>query len=118
MRKMEFPEVWIKLIMGCVSSVSYAILVNGQSVGHIRPSRGIRQGDPLSLYLFLLCTESLSVLLNQAKKNGVLTGVPTSRKGPRLSHIFFADDSLIFCKANSVEWQRLTKLLEKYEAAS
>jgi hypothetical protein len=44
--------------------------------------------------------------------------VPTSKKGPRLSHLFFADDSLIFCKVNSVEWRRLTKLLDKYEATS
>jgi hypothetical protein len=54
----------------------------------------------------------------RAEKNGVLIGVPTSKKGPTLSHLFFADDSLIFCKANSVEWRRLTKILEKYEAAS
>jgi hypothetical protein len=118
MRKMEFSKVWITLIMGCVSSVSYAILVNGQPVGHIKPSRGIRQGDPLSPYLFLLCAEALSALLTRAEKNGVLIGVPTSKKGPTLSHLFFADDSLIFCKANSVEWGRLTKILEKYEAAS
>jgi hypothetical protein len=118
MRKMEFPEVWITLIMGCVSSVSYAILVNGQPVGYIKPSRGIRQGDPLSPYLFLLCSEALSALLMRAEKNGVLIGVPTSKKGPTLSHLFFVDDSLIFCKANSVEWRRLTKILEKYEAAS
>lgn len=104
--------------MGCVSSVSYAILVNEQPVGHIMPSKGIRQGDPLSPYLFLLCAESLSALLTRAEKNGVLTCVPTSKKGPRLSHLFFTNDSLIFCKANSVEWRRVTKLLDKYEAAS
>jgi exonuclease III len=118
MRKMEFPEVWISLVMGCVKSVSYSVIVNGQPVGNIKPTRGIRQGDPLSPYLFLLCAEALSALLTRAERKGVLTGVPTSKKGPTLSHLFFADDSLIFCKANSVEWRRLTKILEKYEAAS
>jgi hypothetical protein len=118
MRRMEFPEIWINLIMGCVKSVSYSIIVNGQPVGNIKPSRGIRQGDPLSPYLFLLCAEALSAMLTRAEKKGVLTGVPTSKKGPTLSHFFFADDSLIFCKANSVEWRRLTKILDKYEAAS
>jgi hypothetical protein len=118
MHKMDFPDVWIRLIIGCVNSVSYAVIVNGQLSEIIKPSRGIRQGDPLSPYLFLLCAEALSALLTQAEEKGVLTGVPTSKKGPRLSHLFFADDSLIFCKANSVEWRRLTKLLDKYEAAS
>jgi hypothetical protein len=118
MRRMEFPEVWINLIMGCVKSVSYSILVNGQPVGNIKPSRGIRQGDPLSPYLFLLCAEALSAMLTRAEKKRVLTGVPTSKKGPTLSHLFFADDGLIFCKANSVEWRRLTRILEKYEVAS
>jgi hypothetical protein len=118
MRRMEFPEIWINLIMGCVKSVSYSIIVNGQPVGNIKPSRGIRQGDPLSPYLFLLCAGALSAMLTRAEKKGVLTGVPTSKKGPTLSHFFFADDSLIFCKANSVEWRRLTKILDKYEAAS
>jgi hypothetical protein len=117
MRKMDFPEEWIKLIMSCVSSVSYAILVNGQPSGNIKPIRGIRQRDHLSPYLFLLCTEALSALLTRVEKNGVITRVPTSKKDPRLSHLFFANDSLIFCKANSVEWRRLTKLLDKYEAA-
>ncbi|XP_059428542.1 uncharacterized protein LOC132162311 [Corylus avellana] len=118
MHKMEFPASWIKLIMGCVSSVSYAIQVNRLLVGNIQPSRGLWQGDPLSPYLFLLCAESLSALLTRAEKTGVLTGVPTSKKGPRLSHLFFADDSLIFCKANSVDWRLVTKLLDKYKVAS
>jgi hypothetical protein len=57
-------------------------------------------------------------MLNKAESLGVITGVPSSKKGPRLSHLFFADDSLLFCKANSVEWRRITNILEKYEEAS
>jgi hypothetical protein len=57
-------------------------------------------------------------MLRKAESTGIITGVPTSKKGPRLSHLFFADDSLLFCKANSVEWRKLTKFLEKYEKAS
>jgi hypothetical protein len=79
--------------MGCARLVFYANLVNGKPIGNIKPSRGIRQGDPLSPYLFLLCAEALSALLTQVEKKGVLTGVPTSKKGPRLSHLFFADDA-------------------------
>jgi hypothetical protein len=57
-------------------------------------------------------------MITQAEAKGVITGVPTSLKGPRLSHLFFANDSLLFCKANSVEWRRLTTILEKYETTS
>lgn len=117
MRKMGFSVTWIELIMECVRIVSYAFLVNGQPVGNIRPSRGIRQGDPLSPYLFILCAEALSSLITQAIQKGVIIGVPTSKNGPRLSHLFFADDSLLFCKANSVEWRRLMRILEHYEVA-
>jgi hypothetical protein len=56
-------------------------------------------------------------MLSKAESKGIITGVPTSKRRPRLSHLFFTDDSLLFCKANSVEWQRLTKLLEDYEVA-
>jgi hypothetical protein len=118
MKKMGFPERWIAWVMECVRSVSYSILVNGQPVGNIKPRRGLRQGDPISPYLFLMCAEALSSMLSQAENNGVITGVPTSKRGPKITHLFFADDSLLFCKANSVEWRRLTKILDKYEAAS
>lgn len=95
MYKLGFPICWIKLTMECVISVSYAIIVNGQPVGNIKPSRGLRQGDPLPSYLFLLCAEALSSMLSQAEINGVITGVPTSKRGPKISHLFFADDHLL-----------------------
>jgi hypothetical protein len=57
-------------------------------------------------------------MLSQAEENGNITGVPTSKHGPRINHLFFEDDSLLFCKVNVVEWCRVFKLLEKYETAS
>jgi ribonuclease HI len=106
------------LIMECVSSVSYSILINGVPVGNFKPSRGIRQGDPLSPYLFLLCAQVLSIHLLRAQELGLLRGVPTSPKGMRINHLFFADDSLLFCKATIHEWRVLNEVLELYEQAS
>lgn len=60
MAKMGFHENWIKLAMSCVTTATYSMIVNGNPVGKFSPSRGIRQGDPISPYLFLLCAENLS----------------------------------------------------------
>jgi hypothetical protein len=118
MRRMGFSSRWVNLIMTCVRIVSYDVVVNGQPVGKIVPTRGIRQGDPISPYLFLICAEALSSLLQHVERTGSITGVPTSNRGPCLSHLFFANDSLLLCKANSVEWQHIMRLLEKYECVS
>jgi ribonuclease HI len=118
MKRMGFDGRWISLIMMCVKSVQYSILVNGNPCGLITPSRGIRQGDPISPYLFLICAEALSAMLTHANMDGRLTGVPTSRRGPALSHLFFADDSLLFCRATLSQWNQLTSILQKYEEAS
>jgi hypothetical protein len=64
MSKLGFAPMWIKMIMACVKSVSYSVAVNGNVVGKICPSRGLRQGDPISPYLFILCAEAFSSLLH------------------------------------------------------
>ena len=66
MERMGFASQWINLIMMCVRRTQYAVLVNGTLTGRIPPTRGIRQGDPISPYLFLLCAEVLSTLISKA----------------------------------------------------
>jgi hypothetical protein len=115
MHKLGFDAVWVRLVMICVKSVSYSVVINGNVVGNIIPSRGIRQGDYISPYLFILCAEAFSSLLHHAHTKGAISGVPTSKNGPKITHLFFADDSLVFCKANQVKWRRLLNILDTYE---
>jgi hypothetical protein len=89
MVKMGFEARWVQIVMTCVTSVHFAILVNGSPGEWFRPSRGIRQGDPMSPYLFLICAEVLSSLLSQTESKGIITGVPSSPKGPKITHLFF-----------------------------
>jgi hypothetical protein len=118
MVKLGFDSRWIQLIMVCVHTVTYSVLVNGLPYGKIIPSRGIRQGDPLSPYLFILCAEGLSNLLLKAARDKWITGLPITRGGTRLNHLFFADDSLLFCRASIFEWIHIQESLEVYERAS
>ncbi|XP_059458269.1 uncharacterized protein LOC132187853 [Corylus avellana] len=113
-----FAEEWVGKVMTCVRTVTYSILINGQPYGKIVPSRGIRQGDPLSPYLFILCAEGLSTLLNKAEQEGQISGFPIARRGTKINHLLFADDSLLFCRASILEWARIQDVLEVYEKAS
>lgn len=117
LRKLGFHEDWINLIMDCISTASFSILINGEAVGIIKPSRGLRQGDSLSPYLFLLCTEGLSAMLASACSHS-LTGVAIARSCPSITHLFFADDSLIFLRATMEKFGIFRNIMETYEKAS
>jgi hypothetical protein len=104
MRRMGFAEKWVTLIMTCVTTVSYSIRVNGVPSDTITPTRGIRQGDPLSLSLFLLCAECLSSLLSSAEQEGSISAISIAANGFWLSYLFFANDNLLFFRANFQEW--------------
>ena len=80
-------------------------LVNDNPTGYILPSRGLRQGDPLSPYLFLFYAERLTALLRKAETDGIIRGVAANRGGPCISHLVFAYDILLFCRASIEECQ-------------
>ncbi|CAN6571052.1 unnamed protein product [Malus baccata var. baccata] len=118
MEKMGFCSQWRKLIMGCVTSVKFAVILNGHPGNKFAPSRGLRQGDPLSPYLFLLIGEVLSRLIQDAVEKKSLDGIKLGITGSVLSHIFFADDMLIFLRANEKNCRNLVNLLKAFCDAS
>ncbi|XP_058758128.1 uncharacterized protein LOC131631355 [Vicia villosa] len=116
--RMGFADKWIQWVMMCVTTVNYSILVNTEIVGPIQPGRGLRQGDPLSPYLFILISEGLSALIKGAVAKGDIHGVQICRGAPSVSHLLFADDCFLFCRASISEVTNIMEILKTYEAAS
>ena len=100
MDSMNFPAKCRHWIMQRVSIVSYSILINGEATKVFKPTCGIRQGDPLSPYLFILVMEAFSRIISGVEKKGRINGLQLSRRSPSIFHLFFADESLLFFKAN------------------
>ena len=117
MEKLGFNLSWRRLIMRCVTTISYSFKINGKVYGSIQPTKGIHQGDPLSPYLYLMVVEGLSSLIKKSVEDGTLEEVAVCRGGPKLSHLFFADDSLIFYKATISECESLQRIFQVYENA-
>lgn len=118
MVKMGFNNWWTHLIMQCVSSVVYTISHGAHEIGPIKPGRGLRQGDPLSPYLFIICVEGLSSIIKHYERKNWIAGVKICRRAPVLSHMLFADDSYVFCKAEENQAGKVMELLALYEQAS
>ncbi|RVW15177.1 LINE-1 reverse transcriptase-like [Vitis vinifera] len=121
MRKMGFGDRWLKWIWWCISTASFSILVNGVPAGYFSNSRGLRQGDPLSPYLFVLGMEVLSAMLRRAIDGGFISGCSIQGRGGmeiNVSHLLFADDTIIFCEARQDHITYLSWILVWFEAAS
>lgn len=96
----SFPQPLISLIMSCVSTTTIFILINGSVFQQFKPSRGIRQGDPLSPYLFILCMERLSRIIDLKVSDKEWQPISISLHGPSISHLFFVDNLTLLSKAN------------------
>ena len=118
MLKMGFDSKWVQWIMMCVETVDYFVIVNKQLVGPIIPGRGLRQGDPLSPYLFILCAEGLSALIRKAERSGDLHGVSICTNAPTISHLLFVDDCFLFFRVDDNEAQVMKNILHTYKLAS
>ena len=118
MLRMGFHERWVNLIMECISTVQFKILHEGKELGPIIPQRGLRQGDPLSPYIFIICAEALSSLIQAKEKEEQIHGCQVARGAPTISHLFFADDCFIYFRANEHETRVVKQILGEYGIAS
>jgi len=104
MGRMGFCDKWMKWIKTCPSFETISVLVNGNSTKDFRPKGGLRQGDPLEPFLFLIVAEGLAGLVREASRLGVLEGLKVGHKHVDVKLLQFADDTLFFCqpKLNSI----------------
>ncbi|XP_019163182.1 PREDICTED: uncharacterized protein LOC109159537 [Ipomoea nil] len=118
MIKLGFGVQWVNILLETVTSVRYHILHEQRKVGPVIPGRGLRQGDPLSPYLFLFVAEGLSAMIERRMSPGELHGVTVARGAPSISHLLFADDSFLFHRATVEESVQMRYVLDTYAKAS
>lgn len=118
MLQIGFSREWVGFIMKCITTISYTVNINGMNRRTFLTSRGLRQGDPLSLLLFLICNEGLSSLMRLAMGESLLKGAKASRNGPKISHLLFANDCILFSEATISGTTILKEILKEYECCS
>lgn len=116
--RFNFPSNLSDPIMSCISSVSTSLLFNGGKLELFFPSRGIRQGDPLSPYLFILCMEFLGALIEDKCNSKLWVPVTASRSGLAFSHLFFANDLILFARADPKNCATIRSVLEEFCVSS
>ena len=112
--RINLSQNLLDLIMSCVSSISTSILFNGGSLDPFLPFRGIRQGDPLSPYLFILCMDYLGQLIEKKCSLKQWNPVRASKGGLAFSHLMFADDLVLFAKTNQKNCATIREVFDSF----
>ncbi|KAI9168894.1 hypothetical protein LWI28_003524 [Acer negundo] len=118
LEKIGFSDKWVNWIWNFISSISFSFNLNGEVCGCLKPSRGLRQVDPLSPYLFLVCAEGLSSLLCQDVTNRQIEGFQYNRAGSNISHLFFIDDCLLYSWPTEKDSRTTKAVLDLYAKVS
>lgn len=118
MTHLGFSEIWVTRVMVFVSSTKFSPMLNGKPTIEFLPSRGLRQGCPLSTHLFLICSQGLSSLSHRQSELGNLRGVRCARNAPAITQLFFADDNLLCGNTDLHNCLIIKDVLKEYEAAS
>src|SRR4051812_3018432 len=113
MHLMKFPHTWINWIKECIQAPTFAISINGVPSDNFSSSKGIRQGDPLSPYLFVLAMECFSSKIDAAMFNKKINPIIRQMK-PAISHLLFADDVLVFCRADKKSLLEIRLILQEF----
>ncbi|XP_026396130.1 uncharacterized protein LOC113290763 [Papaver somniferum] len=113
-----FSDDLCALIYQCISTTSLSVMLNGSLCEEFQPTRGIRKGDPLSPYLFILAMEFLSRHISTAQQNNSIKGIKVDVGSPATNHLLFADDCLIFTRANITSANNLLDLLHNFSTQS
>ena len=119
LKKMGFGDKWVGWIEWCVSTTTFSVLVNGCPTGFFGSSRGLRQGDRLSPYLFVLGIEALSLIIDKAVEGGYIFGyifMGRDNTAKQITHLLFADYTLVFCKDAEEHMTHLCWILGWFEA--
>ncbi|KAL0405476.1 UNVERIFIED_CONTAM: hypothetical protein Slati_3861500 [Sesamum latifolium] len=117
LNRLGFHPRFVSLIMTCVTTVSFSYLLNGKQFGFLKQERGLWQEDHLPAYLFLICTEAFSRMIRMAETKGRIEGIAVSRLVPIISHLLFADDTLVFCQATPEALSCIQGIILAFEKA-
>ncbi|XP_059285202.1 uncharacterized protein LOC132038567 [Lycium ferocissimum] len=118
LRKFGFSEVLIDMVFSLLSNIWYSVLLNGQAHGFFKSSKGVKQGDPLSPTLFILVAEALSRGLNALYKNPRFVEYGMPKGSPRINHLSYADDTILFVSADQYSVKLMMRVLNRYEKVS
>ncbi|KAJ4778130.1 RNA-directed DNA polymerase (reverse transcriptase)-related family protein [Rhynchospora pubera] len=118
LQQFAFPQPFIDLLMACVTSPTYTLLINGSGSGSITPTRGLRQGCPLSPYLFILAMEPMALMFKNGLSKGTISGIKLAPFAPHLTTTLYADDLMVMGQANPIEIEQYLCILTKFAAMS